>query len=238
MYPMAMRIATVAATVAAVGALLTAPAWATETEESTSPLEFNNWAVSGYLHDKKANQTITLPQGSAFNGSGEIVIKVVNEGAGWHLAGVAGNIAGSIFVPNFSAPLTLAGNSTPITTGLSFTQVGTSEGTFIPNPAAPPEDGAVILTVVSKANLGITEVGLLGIETPVTCTTSEPVTFNLVDDTTVNEMLTVGAHFTGTVTLPSFSCGGLQGAAVSPVVSALLSGPENPYSLRIIPPEA
>jgi len=230
MDPKAMRIATVAATLAALGAVLPATAWANET--TSSPLEFKNWTVSGSLTDKKSNQTITLPQGSTFNGSGELVLEISEEGT---LANISGSLAGNIFVPNWSAPLTLDGASTPITVGLSFKEVGTSEGTISKDPTSD-EGGAVILNVTSRANVGLTEVGLLGINTPVTCTTSEPVTFNLIDHTSVLQMVTVGPRFAGTVTLPSFTCAGLEGAAVSPVVTAALSGPENPYSIAIVPP--
>jgi hypothetical protein len=198
----------------------------------TSPLEFSNWTVSGSLTDKKADQVITLPSGSTFNGGGEIVLEVSEAGT---LANISGTLDGKLFVPEFSTQLTLAGYSTPIKADLSFKEVGTSQGTISKDPTSQ-EAGAVILNVVSRANLGLTEVGLLGIQTPVNCTTSEPATFNLVDHTTFNELVSVGPRFAGTVTLPSFTCGGLQGLVVGPVVTTLLSGPENPYTIDISPP--
>ncbi|MCW3018337.1 MAG: Fibronectin type domain protein, partial [Solirubrobacterales bacterium] len=85
----------------------------------------------------------------------------------------------------------------------------------------------------SKAIVGITEVGLLGIGVPVHCETSEPVVFNLSDDLTFEEVTEIGPHFAGTVTIPNISCEGLEGLLVAPLLTTLMSGPENPYSLYI-----
>jgi hypothetical protein len=230
MYRKIMRKATLVAILAGLGAAFPTSAWANEV--LTSPLEFNNWTVSGSLTDKKANQTITLPGGSTFNGGGEIVLEVSEEGT---LANISGTLTGKLFVPEFSQQLTLAGYSTPITTELSFNEVGTSQGTISKDPTSA-EPAAVIVNVASRANMGLTEVGLLGIQAPVHCITSEPVQFNLLEHTTFDELVNAGPRFAGTVTLPSFTCEGLQGAVVSPVVSTLLSGPENPYTIAISPP--
>jgi hypothetical protein len=241
MYPKVIRKARFAAILVGIGALFPAtagigalfPATAWANEVTSSPLIFQNWTVSGSLTDKKSDQAITLPSGSTFNGGGELLLELTEKGT---LANISGTVEGSIFVPEFSSPLTLAGTSTPVSTELSFQEVdGPSQGTITKDPTSK-EAGAVVLNVVSKANLGLTEIGLLGIDTPVNCVTSEPVTFDLLEHTTINEMVNVGPRFTGTVTLPSFTCGGLQGAVVGPVVSAALSGPENPYSIGLSPP--
>jgi hypothetical protein len=217
----ARRLVALIVTLAVVGGIGAASASAVELT-----VQLTNHAVSGYLTPKKLDEPVVLPKHSTFNG-------VV------HLQSPAntGTLTGSLSVPPFETSLKLVG-LVPTTVGVTFTEVGTTEGTLAEAPAAdcvePVVPGAcTALKVTSKAIIGITEVGLLGIGVPVHCETSEPVVFNLSADLTFGDLLEIGPHFTGTVTIPSITCAGLEGLLVAPLLTTLMSGPENPYALYI-----
>jgi hypothetical protein len=94
----------------------------------------------------------------------------------------------------------------------------------------------VSVGVTSKANIGIVTAGVLGIEVPTNCETSEPVTLPLHTTVPLTEV-TIEAHFAGTVTIPSIKCEGLQGLALGVLLTELMSGPGNPYSIGLAPKE-
>lgn len=200
---------------------------------------FNNWVVSGSLTPKKLGQPVQLPEGSTFNGSAEVELITGEGGMGPHLSGA---VTGHVFVPPFNASLSLLG-LVPTTVGVTFTQVGQTEGSIesvaesncAGAKGVSGSRGCVDLSVPTKANLGITEVGLLGIQTPTHCETAEPVTLPLSTDVPFTELLNSGAHFAGTATIPPMKCDGLSGIAVGVALTALMSGPENPYALNIAP---
>jgi hypothetical protein len=207
--------------------LAVAPAWA---GFSTS---FVNWAVSGTLTPKKLNEPVTLPKGSTFNGVADISTLSPTE--------LSGTVKGTLYVPPFKTTLKLAG-LIPSEVGVTFAEAGASEGTMSFAPASactgsPYAGQCATMSVTSKAIIGITVVGLLGIDVPTQCQTTEPVTFNLTTTLTLGELLDVGPHFTGTTTIPTISCEGLSGLALGTLITGLMSGPENQYALYIAPRE-
>jgi hypothetical protein len=196
--------------------------------------QFKNWVVSGSLTAKKSQQTVTLPEGSTFNGSGEVFLEFVG---GEVLAN--GTITGSVFVPPFNATLTLPvlGTPTPVTTGITFTQVGQTEGTIKPATGCGVAEAACVTVIApTKADVGFTVVGILGIKVPLHCETSEPVELPLTQTMLLSEAITTGNHFAGTTTIPPIKCPGPQGLVLGPVLTTALSGPENPYSVALTPP--
>ena len=224
------RIAALVVMLAAVGTMSVAATASAVTE----PVTFTNWAVWGSLTPKKLNEPVVLPKGSTFNGVSEITITP---------SSLSGTLTGSIFVPPFSASVKLVG-LVPTTVGVTFTQVGAAEGAITQAPASDCSDprfgtSCVTLSVNTKANIGITETGLLGIDVPSECETSEPVDFHLSAALPIEELVLrqAGPHFTGTVTIPTIKCGGLSGIAVGTLLTGLMSGPENPYALNIGPNE-
>jgi hypothetical protein len=226
---MTRRLVVLSATVGVVAAmsLAAAPAWA---GFSTS---FVNWAVSGSLTPKKLNEPVVLPKGSTFNGVAEIGTLTPTE--------LEGTVIGALYVPPFKTTLKLAG-LVPSEVGVTFTEVGKSTGTMslgAPGACAgsPYSGECATMKVTSKATIGITVVGLLGIDVPTECHTSEPVVFNLSTTLTLGELLNVGPHFTGTTTIPSVKCEGLSGLVLGALLTELMSGPENPYALYIAPRE-
>jgi len=192
----------------------------------TTPLietaEYTNWVLSGSLTDKRLGQALTLPEGSTFNGRGE-----VNPQTG------AGSVTGHLSVPRFTAKLKLFG-VLPVSLGITLTQVGSVEGVIAKSEAVAGDE---LLGIPSRLSLGITSVGALGLTIPTSCTTSEPLGLELADNLTREELLTKGWSFVGTATLPSFKCeGGLLGRLFGQVLTTVLSGPENPYSISIEAP--
>jgi hypothetical protein len=194
--------------------------------------KFENWVVRGSLTAKKSQQTVTLPEGSTFNGSGEVFFETVGE-----VVTVNGTINGSVFVPPFNATLTLPilGVPTPVTVGITFTQVGQTNGIIKPATGCTGEGACVTLTAPTKANVGFSVVGILGIKAPLRCETSEPIELPLTQTLSFQELFLGGTHFTGMTTIPPIKCPGLQGLVLGPVLTTALSGPENPYSISITP---
>lgn len=200
----------------------------------TEPVTFKNWAVWGSLTPKKINEPVVLPKGSTFNGVSEVTVTATS---------LSGTVSGTIAVPPFNASIKLVG-LVPTTVGVTFTQVGAAEGTLTGAPASDCSNlrfgsSCANLSVNTNANIGITETGLLGIDVPTECETSEPVAFHLSADLPIGELILqdAGPHFTGTVTIPNISCGGLDGIPVELLLTTLMSGPENPYSLNLGPHE-
>ena len=193
-------------------------------------IPFVNYAVSGTLTPKKLAQPVTLPRGSTFNGGADFT--ALPPEPGWEAT-----VSGKLAIPPFTAKLKLVG-LIPTSVGLTFTEVGTSEGTITPAPEADCAGASLpgpcaSMDVTSKAVIGITEVGLLEIPVPVVCRTSQPVVFNLATHLTFQELAELGPHFAGTVTIPPIECDGLEGLLVAPLLSTLMSGPDNPYALTI-----
>lgn len=208
------RIAAVAATVASVAALgvTAAPASAKGGDIITN---FVNWTVSGSITAKKLNQAIVLPSGSSFNGSADLT---------------TGAVTGTISIPAFTASVKILG--LPSKVGLKIVPTGPATGTLAPDPNI---SGNLILDVTAEQNLEVTSIGLFGLTIPTNCTTVSPM--SLVLDASINQdQLSSGATFTGTTTVPNAKCTGLLGGLVGPILTALLSGPGNPFSITLAPP--
>jgi hypothetical protein len=184
--------------------------------------EYNNWVLGGSLTDKRQGQAITLPAGATFNGTGEI-----NDETG------AGSVRGNLSIPAFSDTVRLFG-ILPMTFGITIAEAAPLEGTIASSAAGAGEE---TLTIPTKLTLGVSSVGILGLSVPVQCTTTEPLGLTLTDTLTREELLHKGWSFSGTTTLPRFSCkGGFLGGLVGMALTMLLSGPENPYSLTVTAP--
>ena len=184
--------------------------------------EYENWVLGGSLTDRRQGQAIALPAGATFNGSGEVNVETG-----------AGSVRGNLSISAFSDRLRLFG-FLPITFGISITETAPLAGTVASSTTTAGEE---TLTIPTKLELGVTSVGILGLSVPVQCTTAEPLALTLTDTLTREELLHTGWSFSGTTTLPRFSCkGGLLGGLVGMTLTMLLSGPENPYSLTVTAP--
>jgi len=220
---------------AAVGLAIGAAVLAAATSASANLTPtFENWVVSGSLTPKTLNEPVILPEGSTFNGSAEFAFSGFFEN-------ISGSLTGTVFVPPFNASLKLLG-LVPTTVGVTFTQVGNAEGTIAsaPNSSCPELsrfDSCVHVSVPTRATVGITKTEPLGINLPTHCQTSEPITFYLSANVTLLELIVRGPHFSGTATIPSITCTGPEGLVLAPLLTTLMSGPDNPYEIAIAPPK-
>jgi hypothetical protein len=196
------------------GGTTTTTTTTTTTKSAEGPIEVNvNDTLTGSLTVKKLGEKITLPAGSTFKGK----------------ATIPGTLTGDTSVPPFKASVKLFG-LLPTTLGVTFTEVGHATSTI-----TPAAGGELTFKGSAKDNIGITGVGLLGLNIPVSCTTSSPVTFPLEATAPVSAIET-GLTFSGTTTLPSVNCsGGLLGSLFGSVITELLAGPNNPFTLTIAP---
>ena len=208
---------------------------ATPASAGTIKLPFENWAVWGSITDKKLGEAITLPKGSTFNGAA-IVSKLTN-------TEIEAALEGKLTVPPFDSTIHLGG-LLPTEVALTITEVGELTGSITGAPASSPACANARIqglcgqmNVTSKEMIGITETGLLGLDVPTECHTAEPVVLELSTIASIKEVNEEGAHFTGSTTIPSITCGGLDGALLGPLITGLMSGPENAYSLHLGPHE-
>ncbi len=220
------RIAALAVALAAAGAMSVAAS----ASAYTIHFQFRNWVVSGTVTPKKLNEPITLPKGSTFNGEAEV-----------SLSPFGGPITGNIFVPPFTATMKILG--VPESVGITLTQAGKIEGqlAFSASQTECPrvseqQSYCETLIVPTKVNMTLTMVGALGINVPTTCETSEPITLDAVDTLTQYEIFHGGPHFTGTTTLPPIICHGIDGLVLGPVLTTLISGPDNAFVLNLAEP--
>ena len=216
------------ATVAATGVLCFATASA-----SAYPVYQTNWVVAGSLTPKKLNQQVTLPKGSVFNGVAEL--KWVNTGT---LEPLTGTLTGTVTVPTFETTISILG--VPTNVQVTFKQVGTAQGVLASIPRSTCSETQYVcmtLHIPTEVNVGITAVGAFGVNLlPTHCQTAEPVTFPLSTILDMYELLSVGPRFAGETTIPPMACYGPEALLLAPVLTQLMSGPENPFALSISPP--
>jgi hypothetical protein len=187
---------------------------------SLAPISVSSPRVlSGSLTDTRLGAAITLPAGSTFDGTTE-----VNRETG------AGSVTGELSAPPFPLAFKLAG-VLPVTFGMSISQVGKLEGTVALSETVPGDE---TVKLPARLSVSVNSVSLLGLTIPTNCATTESVALNLVTNVAREELLKTAWNFAGNVTLPHFRCrGGFLGGPFGGVLTALLSGPENPYSLSI-----
>jgi alpha-tubulin suppressor-like RCC1 family protein len=190
-------------------------------EPPVEKAEYANWVLSGAITDKKQGQAITLPQGSTFNGRGE-----VNPETG------GGSVSGSLAIPPLSAEVNLFG-VLPLHLGMTISATGQLEGALAKSETVPGDES---LKIPLTLNVGVTSFDVLGLMFEPNCTTTENTALVLSDTLSREELLSKGWSFSGTTTLPRFTCEGQFGQLLAYVLDVLLSGPENPYSLRIAAP--
>ncbi len=187
-------------------------------------VEYKNWRLSGTLTPKVIGQPITLPEGSSFNGSGEL-----NTETG------TGSVDGTLSIPAFVARFKLFG-FLPVSMGMTLTPVGPFDGTLVNSDTVVGDE---MLSAPTELNLGVTSVGLLGLTIPTSCRTAEVIGLNLTDEITAEELLVTGWKFAGSATVPALKCEGrLLGGLFGQVLTALLSGGDTLYAISVTPPGA
>jgi hypothetical protein len=187
-------------------ALLAACAVSVPAATADTILPFTNYQVGGTLTLAKLHQSITLPQGSTFNGSANLT---------------TGQLTGHVFVPEFTSTITILGVPTHVTTQLEEAQP--VQGTVSLDP-----DFTVHLRSSTSAILRIKKLRLGLLSVPTTCRTASPVALTMNYD----GPFAFPIAFDGTTTIPPVTGCGLLG----PTLGLLLSGPGNAYHLTLSPP--
>ncbi len=181
--------------------------------------EYKGWLVSGSLSLRQLGQAVDLPAGSTFDGSGEL-----NTETG------VGSVRGNLAVPPFTANLKLFG-LLPINLGMTLTQTASVQGSATRDEAEPADE---TLSLPTKLDLGVGSIGLLGLSISTNCASTEPIALELAANLTEEELLLSGWSFSGSTTVPRFKCGGgFLGGLFGQVLTALLSGPGDTYSIGI-----
>ncbi len=190
-----------------------------------APLEeaaYDNWALAGSLTPSKLGQTITLPQGSTFNGNAQLDRKTG-----------AGTVAGNLSVPAFTA--SVAGeHRSQLRLAITLTQARALAGVLADSETVPGDE---TLTVPTQLNLDITAVSASGSNYTVQCNTAEPISLTLQDTLTREQVLEKDWSFTGTTAVPKIRCKhGVRGVVSGALLTKRLSGPASRYALTITAP--
>jgi hypothetical protein len=155
-------------------------------------LPFNDYRVGGTLTVKKLHQSITLPEGSTFNGSANLTTS---------------QLQGDVFVPEFTSTIRVLGIPTRVTTQLEQVQ---------------PVQGTVTLTgsnlsirSTTSAILRIKRLRLGLLSVPTTCRTAEPLVLTLNYD----GPLAFPLAFDGETTIPRLTGCGLLGPTLGTLLS-------------------
>jgi hypothetical protein len=169
--------------------------------------EFKEWLFKGSVNDKTLSYTLfNLPAGSTFNGH----------------ATIPGELEANTSVPAFTSTHKLFGLIS-VTFGFTFTETEAVKGTISNDPSHSGND---LVKATAKDKIGVTSISIMGLKIPTSCTTNEAVLFPLEASVPSGELTTKGASFVGETRIPRFTCGGgFLGAAFSPIISGLMSGP-------------
>jgi len=194
---------------ACVGWLAAAVMFALASSASAASLPFNNWVVSGHLTLAKLNQNVNLPAGSTFNGSVDLG---------------TGALTGNVSIPQFTAHLTVLG-LVPVDATLRFVPTSPVSGhVTVGSPTTITATSAAIIQI-TRLSSPLLPLNLVGNS----CQTSAPVVLPL--NYTGPLTLSTGFTFNGSTTIPPLQNCGLA----TPLLSLLMSGPNNPFSVTLAP---
>jgi hypothetical protein len=169
------------------------------------------WQLSGTVTEKKSGISIEIPKGSTLTAEGDVTKETLS--AELSIAPINQTIK------VLGLPVTVKGSLTPTEKVFHGTVSLTNAGVL-----SQSAQGAANMKVASAG------VGLLSL--PVGCTTKEPIQLPLSITEPVNALETGGFGINTEVTVPEFGGCGIIG----PVLSSLMSGPENPININASPP--
>lgn len=206
------------------------------TSASAFPAFFNEYKVRGNLTPKKLNQTITLPTGS-FNGEAQLNF-VPQPGGGF---GVEGPLVGTTTIPEFTAEVKLFGIPAKLKTKFTAEPANGSITSVEQKNCEPTifKEGCEHLSVPTHAEIEFTALTILGLTIPEKCETISKVLLGLETNINLAKLLNseppFGSFFKGTANFPIVICRGLFGLINGPLLTALFSGPNNPYEISVTP---
>jgi hypothetical protein len=178
---------------------------------SAATFSFTNWTTTGSLTIAKLRQSVKLPAGSTFNGTLDLS---------------TGQLTGHVGIPQFSARLTVLG--VPVNATLQFVEAQPVSGTV--KLGATSTVSATASATIKITRLSSPLLPILNLAGPF-CRTSSPVVLPLNASAPALQLFS-GVTFSGTTTIPP-----LQGCGLAtPLLTLLMAGPNNPFSVSIAPP--
>jgi dienelactone hydrolase len=169
-------------------------------------VSLDNWDVSGNVGLKTLGQTVPLPAGSKIKANANVTAKT---------------LTGALTFPAYKTPIKVIGLNLSI--GLLIESAGNLTGSN-----SVDNDG--VLRISGKAPVNITVTNVLGLSWG-TCKTVSPVDFPVTFEGPVSALGNGGLQFSGTTTFPQ-----IKGCFISGILSGLMSGPGNTFTLKVAPP--
>jgi pimeloyl-ACP methyl ester carboxylesterase len=168
------------------------------------------WQLKGTVTEKKSGIAIEVPSGSTLSAEGDLT----NE-----------TLTAQLSIPPINQTVSILG--IPIKIKGALTPTGTITG-----KVSLTNSGVLSQSAVGDANMLVGSVGVGFFQVPIGCKTTEPIALPLSISEPVNALETGGFGINTEVTVPEFGGCGLFG----PVLSSLMSGPNNPISITASPP--
>jgi len=184
---------------------------APEFGDLTVPL--NDWALGGSMTLKKLGLSLAVPSTASITASADIT---------------SGQFSGAATIPPITDTIKILG--IPLSTTVDLTLTGPLTGSVSLNPST----GVLSLSGSSSANVTIKSAGIGPFTIPLGCRTKSAVPLSVNISQPVGQL--IGAKFSasGTTTFPQLTGCGILG----PILSLLVSGSGNPYTLTISEPPA
>jgi Secretory lipase len=167
------------------------------------------WSIGGTVTEAKTGISIEVPAGATLSSIADVT---------------KGTLTASLSIPPIDQTISVLG--IPITVKGSLTPVGPIGG-----KVGLSDAGTFSLNASGAANMVVGSVGVGIFTVPIGCQTIEPLQLPLSLSSPVNA-LTLGIAIKSTVTVPPFGGCGIFG----PVLTATMSGPNNPINLTATPP--
>jgi hypothetical protein len=178
---------------------------------SAQTIPFDHWKASGTLTIKKLNQGVAFPAGSEFNGSLDVPTR---------------RLTGHVTVPVFKSRLTVFG--IPADATLELVETAPVAGTVVLGGTTTIDATSSFVIRIRRLASPWLPLNLVASR----CQTASPVTLQLHYSGPPD--FANGFAFAGTTTIPRLTGCGLT----TPLLTALMSGPGNPFSVRLTPPAA
>lgn len=169
-------------------------------------VSLKSWPLTASVGLKTLAQTVTLPATSTFTADANVTAKTLK---------------GSLNVPNFKQTLKIIG--LPIQVGLKIAPAGETTGSV-------SVDNAGMLKIRGTSPVDITVTSVLGIPFG-ECKTVKPVQFPLTFDGPISSLGNGALNFSGATSFPL-----IQGCFISAILSGLMTGSGQTYSLTVSPP--
>jgi hypothetical protein len=176
---------------------------------SAQTVPFPNWDVKGTLTIKKLGQNVAFPAGSKFNGTLDAATK---------------KLTGHVTVPTFKARLRVLGF--PVDATLELVETSPVAGTVTLGGTTTIDATTSFVIRVRRLASPYLPLNLVASR----CQTADPVTLLLHYSGPPD--FAKGFAFNGTTTIPRLTGCGLT----TPLLTLLMSGPGNAFSVSIAPP--